>query len=75
MHILIALTYGLTIWMAGVIYTVIVIPKWSGIAIALAPFVISGGVVGILTLDWLISTISKGAMALVRAVQRKEKRS
>ena len=75
MHIVIAITYGLTIWMSGVIYTVIAIPKWSGIAIALAPVVVTGSVIGILTLDWIIAIMTKGIMAIVRAVYRTEKRS
>ncbi len=76
MHVVIALTYGLTIWMASVIYALIVAPQWAGITIALAPVVISGCMVGLLALDWVVNAITKAIMASLAALMRtwKEKR-
>lgn len=59
MHVVIALTYGLTIWMASVVYATIAAPTWAGIAIALAPITISGSVAAILLLDWIVVTLSR----------------
>lgn len=76
MHVVIALTYGLTIWMASVIYAVIAAPNWIGIAIAIAPLVISGCMVVLFALDWVVNCISKAITALLSALMRtgKEKR-
>lgn len=76
MHVVIALTYGLTIWMASVIYAVIAAPKWTGIAIAIAPVVISGCMIALLALDWVVNCISKAIMASLASLMRtgKEKR-
>ena len=70
MHVVIALTYGLTIWMASVIYALIVAPQWAGITIALAPVVISGCMVGLLALDWVVNSLTKAAMAALYATKR-----
>lgn len=77
MHVVIALTYGLTIWMASVIYALIVAPKWAGITIAVAPVVISGCMAAILALDWAVNCITKATMAALGSVRRAwaEKRS
>lgn len=75
MHFVIALTYGLTIWMASVIYALIVAPKWAGITIALAPVVISGCMVALLTLDWIICQLGKATLALFRVAKRAVKRT
>ena len=77
MHVVIALTYGLTIWMASVIYALIVAPQWAGIAIALAPVVISGCMVGLLALDWVVNSLTKAILSAASATKRvfTEKRS
>lgn len=77
MHVVIALTYGLTIWMASVIYALIVAPQWAGITIALAPVVISGCMIALLALDWVVNSLSKAAMTALDALKRAvmEKRS
>lgn len=75
MHFVIALTYGLTIWMASVIYALIAAPKWTGIAIALAPVVISFCMVALLTLDWIICQLGKATLALFRMAKQAVKRT
>lgn len=76
MHVVIALTYGLTIWMASVIYAFIAAPQWAGITIAVAPVVISGCMAALLALDWVVNSISKAITASLTALMRtwKEKR-
>lgn len=76
MHVVIALTYGLTIWMASVIYALIAAPKWTGIAIALAPIVVSGSMAALLALDWAVTITTKAIISAATATKRmfKEKR-
>lgn len=59
MHVVIAITYGLTIWMASVIYATIAAPTWSGFTIALAPLTISVSVAAILAVDWTVFALSR----------------
>lgn len=71
MHVLIAITYGLTIWMASVIYATIAAPTWAGMAIALAPITISGSVAAILLLDWTVASLSRFVCKTIPSWARK----
>lgn len=73
MHVVIALTYGLTIWMASVIYALIAAPHWAGMAIALAPITISGSVTAILTLDVIVLGLSRVIIKRLRKPKEKSR--
>lgn len=50
MHVLIAVLYAVILWLSLLAYLIIIDGPWN-LALAFAPFIISGGVVALLLLD------------------------
>lgn len=49
-HVLIAVLYAVTLWLSLVVYLLIIDGPWH-LALAFAPFLISGGAIALLVLD------------------------
>lgn len=64
MHYAIALLYGLIIWLAAVAFTLISAQHLTLWVIVSGPFIISGLMVFIFALDWLIEIILRAMVRL-----------
>lgn len=64
MHAVIAIFYALIITMAADLYAMIAAPEWAGWAFVLSPFTVSGTVIALLALDWLIASIDSIAKSV-----------
>lgn len=68
MHYIIAFTYGLTVWMASVIYTFIAAPDMAALAIASGPVAISALMVFILAIDAALDLCVRLVVRLAKRV-------
>lgn len=65
MNAVIAIFYGLTTWMAGILYAMIAAPGWIGAAIFLGPFIVSGMATALIVLDMIVTAIAKAVAKLL----------
>lgn len=69
MHILIAVIYGVTLWLSGILYAGIAgTHRAFMLAFTLGPVIISAAVIFILSLDWALSKVA----ARIRKLARRE---
>lgn len=66
MHAVIAIFYALIITLAADLYALIAMPEWAGWVFVLSPFTVSGIVVVLLALDWLIEFLDSALKSVLR---------
>lgn len=64
MNCIIALLYGLLIFLAALLYTLAVYPQALGSVAYFMPLIVSGAACGILVLGWLVEVIRRAVKAI-----------
>lgn len=64
MHVVIAIFYALIITMAANLYALVAAPGWAGWVFLLSPFTVSGTIIGLLLLDWILASIDPTAKSV-----------